>query len=676
MRASFKSLAVLLGVLTISGAPAAAFAAEPVEFPPGKYLVDESNVLNSSEESHIVEAIEQLQNEQNINLHVAFVPEFTGAEDPGAWLEETARINNLGTIDGVLAVSTKERNFRLSFNSAGEISAEEEQTISQELVAPELRDDNWVEAAVSATKGAADAAGGGDGNPNDGGGLSTVLTVALIIAVIGIGGFIFLRSRSNSNTRKVQAELEQEEQQGPSDPLAALSVDELRLRAGSLLIACDDAIKTSEQEVLFAQAQYGEKAVQPFIADIGNARTQLGESFKLQQQLDDHIPDTEEQQRSWLGQIIRSCEAANHSLGEHKAEFDQLRELEKNAPAALQSARDGAAEAARKVQAAEASLAKLQERYAGEAITQVADNISQANQRLEFVETAAETAEAKIAEGDTASAVIAVRAAEDSVQQTNILLDAIGKLSKDLDEATKELEPAMTDVASDVAAARAMLDNGSNPELAGPLARTESALQSVRSEMASGKYGPLACLQRIEEANRQLDEALAGVRDKQEQDRRSRSALQQAVISARSQISGTSDYIAARRGGVGSEARTRLAEAQRNLDHALSISREDPTTALSYAHQANVLAGQAAKIAQTDVEGFGGYGGYGGGMYGRHRGGSGMGGAMLGGILLGSILNGGGGFGGFGDGFGGDFGGGDFGGFGGGDFGGGAGGSF
>lgn len=667
------SLVALLAALSVFGVPAAASATEPVEFPPGEYLVDESGVLNNSEESQIIDAIEQLQNEHGYNLHVAFVPEFTGAADSQSWLEETARLNDLGTIDGVLAVATEQRDFRLSFNSASDISAEEEQTISRELIAPELGDDNWVEAAVGATNGAADAASGGDGNPDDGGGFSTVLTVALIIAVIGIAGFLFLRYRSNANTSKGRAELEHDEKQAPSDPLAGLSIEELRKRAGSLLIACDDAIKTSEQEVLFAQAQYGEEAVQPFIADIKHAKRQLAESFKFQQQLDDHIPDTEEQQRSWLGQIIRNCEAANQSLGEHKAEFDQLRELERNAPAALQNARDRAAEAARKVQAAERSLAKLQEEYAGEAITQVADNISQANQRLEFVETAAETAEEEIAQGGTASAVIAVRAAEDSVHQTNVLLDAIDKLSQDLHEATKSLEPAIADVASDVAAARAMVDGGSHPELAGPLARTEFALESVRNEMAAGKYGPLSCLRRIEEANLQLDEALAGVRDKEEQDRRSRSALQQAVMSARSQISGTSDYIAARRGGVGSEARTRLAEAQRNLDHALSISQDEPSTALSYAHQANVLAGQAAKIAQTDVEGFGGYGGYGGGMYSRHRGGSGLGGAMLGGILLGSILNGGGGFGGFGDGFGGgDFGGG----FGGGDFGGGAGGSF
>ena len=154
-------------------------------------------------------------------------------------------------------------------------------------------------------------------------------------------------------------------------------------------------------------------------------------------------------------------------------------------------------------------------------------------------------------------------------------------------------------------------------------------------------------------------------------------------MSAQAQISATSDYITARRGGVGTEARTRLAEAQRNLDYALSISRTDPVTALQYAQQAHSLAAQAAQLAQSDVDHFGGFAnqGYGrGGMFGGGGGGGGLGGAILGGILINSILNGGGGggWGGGGDGGGGGGGGdgGGWGGGGGGDFGGGDSGSF
>jgi hypothetical protein len=232
-----------------------------------------------------------------------------------------------------------------------------------------------------------------------------------------------------------------------------------------------------------------------------------------------------------------------------------------------------------------------------------------------------------------------------------------------------------------------MLQSGTHPELEGPVAGVEAALARVKSEIQGGKIDPIATLERVESAHQALDQALGGIRDQQEQARRAQASLQQTIMSAQAQISATSDYITARRGGVGTEARTRLAEAQRNLDYALSISRNDPVTALTYAQQAHALAAQAAQLAQSDVDSFGyanqGYGR--GGMFGG-GGGGGLGGAILGGILINSILNGGGGGGwggghsdgGWGDGggWGGDgggFGGGDFGG---GDFGGGDSGSF
>jgi hypothetical protein len=228
-----------------------------------------------------------------------------------------------------------------------------------------------------------------------------------------------------------------------------------------------------------------------------------------------------------------------------------------------------------------------------------------------------------------------------------------------------------------------MIDSGAHPELAGPVAGVESALEQVKADIQDGRIDPLATLERIETAHRALDQALAGIRDQQDQSRRAQASLQQTIMAAQAQISATSDYITARRGGVGTEARTRLAEAQRNLDYALSISRNDPVTALTYAQQAHSLAAQAAQLAQADVDHFDGYArqGYGGGMFGG-GGGGGLGGAILGGILINSILNGGvGGWGGHdGGGGGGGFfgGGGDSGGWGGGggDFGGGDSGSF
>ncbi len=145
--------------------------------------------------------------------------------------------------------------------------------------------------------------------------------------------------------------------------------------------------------------------------------------------------------------------------------------------------------------------------------------------------------------------------------------------------------------------------------------------------------------------------------------------LTSTIAQAQAQIDGTADFIGARRGAVGSEARTRLAEADHTLRSAISLGRTDPVAALQQAQRASQLAERASELARADVEGFGYGPGMVGGMYGaRPRAGvggsfgGGLGGALLGGILMNSILNsgswGGGGFGGF---DGGGLGGGDFG---------------
>jgi chromosome segregation ATPase len=336
----------------------------------------------------------------------------------------------------------------------------------------------------------------------------------------------------------------------------------------------------------------------------------------------------------------------------------------------------GAAEAEARIASAEQSLTELRGKYAESALVQVADNIGQAKDRLAFVQNASVTAQEKLTAGESSLAAVAVRAAEEGLHQTNVLLGAITKVAGNLDEARSGLESAVVDTSQDLAQARAMIQSGAHPELAGPVAAVEAALARVKSEIQGGKIDPIATLERVESAHQSLDGALSGIRDQQEQIRRAQASLQQSIMSAQAQISATSDYITARRGGVGTEARTRLAEAQRNLDYALSISRTDPVTALQYAQQAHTLAAQAAQLAQSDVDSFGyanqGYGR--GGMFGGGGGGGGLGGAILGGILINSILHGGGGgFGGGGD-SGGGWGGGGWGG--GGDSGGGWGGDF
>ncbi|WLQ06690.1 TPM domain-containing protein [Arthrobacter oryzae] len=680
MRSKFKRLLAVIGLAGLLAVPAtSAWAEPPVTIPSGTNIVDNAKVLGGRT-PEVQEAIRTLLKDHKYNLYVVTVKSFENPTDPAEWGQAVAKQKGMGPADVILTIATDDGKYYFSPNSSSSIYPKRT-AITQNAIAANLGagKKDYAQAAIDTAGAIGNAAGGGSGTvpSGDGAGAAVLVGTGVVVAG-GAGAYLYFR-----NKRK-KAALASSASYGPQgaelDPLASLSVDELRKKSGSLLIEADNAINSSEQELGFAQAQYGDAAVGNFTKALQEAKGHMSESFKLQQQLDDHIPDTEEQQRSWLGEIIRRSEAAMASLQEQKADFDSLRELEKNAPQALAAVNAGAQEADSRIATAEQTLASLRAKYADSALVQVSDNIGQAKERLAFVQNATATAQDKLASGEGSLAAVAVRAAEESLHQTKVLLDAITKVSGSLDEARNSLEAAVVDTSQDLAQAKAMIQSGAHPELAGPVAKVEAALAQVKTEIQGGKIDPIATLERVETAHQALDQSLTGIRDQQEQARRAQASLQQTIMSAQAQISATSDYITARRGGVGTEARTRLAEAQRNLDYALSISRNDPVTALTYAQQAHALAAQAAQLAQGDVDSFGyanqGYGR--GGMFGG-GGGGGLGGAILGGILINSILNGGSG-GGWGGGHsdGGGWGGGDFGGgdFGGGDFGGGDSGSF
>jgi hypothetical protein len=670
----------------------AARAEAPVDIPPGVFVVDEAQVLSSAEEEEINQAINDLRLEEGQNLFVVYVDDYEQPADPQEWTAEVAQNKGMGSGDSILTVAVESRKYIYDADQANSIQPLQDD-IRQEYIAPALPapgEDDWGAAALSAVDGIADATDGslsGSAQSGGGGGAGGWLAGGLVAAALA-GGGIALASR-NKKKKSLEGQPARGAQ-GPKDPLDALSVEELRTKAGSMLVAADDAIRSSEQEVGFALASYGENSVETFRKDIEIAKDHMRESFQLQNQLDDHIPDTEEQQRSWLKDIIARCEAVGASLSAHQKEFNDLRNLEDSADSALEDLRERAAAVADTVAGAEQQLVALHGKYADSALVEVTDNATQARERLQFVQAAVAKAEGSLASSDRSTAVLALRAGEEAVAQTVTLVEAVSKAGQHLDQSMENLRVGVGQTAQDLAQARALVDAGQHRELAGPIAGVEQTLGRVKDGINSGRPDPVDLLKQLEKAHRQLDAPLAGIRDRQEQERRAASALQSAILQAQAQIDGTQDFIAARRGAVGSQARTKVAEAERTLQQAVRLSGQDPVTALNLANQASSLADRASQLAQQDLNHWGG--GYAGAGYGHggHRGGygggaggsfaGGLGGAILGGILMGGILGGdhdggggdwgGGGFGGFG---GGGLGGGDFGG---GGFGDGSGGSF
>ncbi|HSP53902.1 MAG TPA: hypothetical protein VLO00_13490, partial [Cryobacterium sp.] len=427
--------------------------------------------------------------------------------------------------------------------------------------------------------------------------------------------------------------------------LQALPTPELKRRASSTLVQTDDAIRSSEQELGFAVAQYGTEATTAFQSALETAKAQLSRAFTLQQKLDDAEPDSDEQERAWYAAIIDLCSQANLTLDAQTDDFDELRQLEKNAPTVAADVARGAQAVRARLAGSEEILAALAARYTDTALGTVADNPAEARERLAFTETALARAATRLGAGETAAAAVDIRAAEESVDQARSLLDAVDHLGTDLAAATKRMAATVAELQTDLVTAHGLpATTEAAAALPGVISSTEQTLADVRARSAAGRINPLELMALLDAVNTRMDAALQGVRDAEARAQRARAALNQNLLAARGQVSAAEDFITARRGAVGAEARTRLAEAGRVLVEAESLAATDPDAALASSQRANSLAASAIARARNDVDGFAGQvPGYGPGHPTGGSGGNGIMGAMIGGILINTILSGGGG---------------------------------
>jgi hypothetical protein len=654
------SVAVLATVFAFAGATAAA-AEEPVDLGT-THVVDSAGVLGGGD-AEIESAVAELYDSSGVDLYVVYVDTFANPTDAADWTNTTAEQNNLGPTDYLLAVAVNDRAYYLSGDSAGPVSEEELADIENTLVEPELRDSDWTGAALAAASGLDDAAGGS--GAGSGGGVWLVVGLAVIVG-IGLIAFFALRRRRGAGAGAARGRAGSAgapaQAAAPQVPLA-----ELQQQASSALVQTDDAVQTSAEELGFAVASYGTAAA-PFQTALDEAKRHLGEAFALRQKLDDAQPDSEEQAREWNARIIHLCEQANDVLDEQAEAFDELRALEKNLPAAIATVRADLAATEPRIATTEATLIDLASRFTDSTLATVRDNPQQASERLTFATTALAGAEGDVAGNEPSEAAVGVRAAEDAVAQARHLLDAVDTVGADLAATRSAIDSAVVDLHRDTADARALAATADPQGAVGSVeASTAAVIADVQRSLSGGPIDAHGLAQKLELANRDIDGVLGAVRDQQAQNRRAAAALRQVLGSAESKVSAATDFISARRGGVGAEARTRLSEASRLVSTAHARAESDPAEALAYAQRADDLAAQAIQLAEQDVQGFSSNaGGYGfPGMGNRGSGGSdGMLGAVLGGILINSVLGGGGNRGG------GMF---DGGGFGGGGFGGGGG---
>jgi uncharacterized membrane protein YgcG len=632
MRARWALALTTALTIAFAGAAGAASATDPVDLGQG-FVLDEAGVLSGGDEAQAQQRLEQLKADSGLDLWVVYVDEFTNPTSSEEWANTTAEQNGLGPTQYLLAVATEGRQFYLSGDSAGPVSQDDLAAIEQQLIQPALAADDWLGAIDAAATGLDDAADGGLGGAGGAGGFPVGLIAVLVIAAIAIVVIVLV---VRNRRRKVGAP------SGPgAPPVEQIDLKELERRAASALVQTDDAVKTSDQELGFARAQFGDAATVEFQQALQIARENLNRAFTLKQQLDDATPDSEAQARSWNAEIIRLCEEANAGLDDKAADFDELRRLEQNAPESLARVQEQRAQAAAAVDAADERLRALGATYAPEALVTVADNPAQARQRIAFADEQIAAAEAALGAGKGGEAAVSIRAAEEAVGQAVLLEDAIEKLGKDFAEGERSAAALITELEGDIAAASALPD--ADGRVASVVAASRQQVDAARTNLAGTARRPLAALQSLEAADSQIDGVISGVRDAAAKAQRAQQLIGQQIMQAQAQVSAAEDYVVARRGAIGAEARTRLAEAGAALVQAQQLQSANPEQALQYAQRANQLAAQAIQYAQHDVSAF--QGGGMGGMLGGGGGdsGGGMMGAILGGFVINSLLGGGGG---------------------------------
>ena len=651
MRRLFARAAALACALAVAQAWALAGAGVSLAEPPLRaddQITDRVGALDG-DEGRVREALDRLQEEDATQLFVVFVSSFDGL-DGQSWADQSALDSQLGSQDVLFAVAVDDRAYGYSVDEDYPLSEEDLADFTAIDVEPQLADQEWADAAIAMADGLRE------------GGSSGGVPILLLLggAAAAGGGYVLYRRSKRSRSQLEPGRHAEKPAQGstrpqaPPDPYADLSTEQLTFKASSALIDLDDAAQTSAQELLFANGQFGSEAVAGFQEALDASRAELAQGFTLRQQLDDEVPEDEPARRAMLAEILRLSHSADERLDAQSEAFDRLRDLDRNGAAVLESLTPKVEQQRARLPKESQRVAALQRRYAASALSSSSDDVAQAQILLDNALT--EIAEARRAlQSPTASAaVVSLRTAEDATAQAEQLLDGLWRLESELDEAGTAISAARAETVKDLAEARTLLASG-DPSALGPIvARAETALAGADAALAPAPGSlpdPLTALRQLTEADLVLDDALATARDAQAQAKHLARTLDQAMLTAQSSLAAASDFITTRRGAVGSQARTRLAEGQRHLDQAMSVSTTDPATAMREAQYADGLGQQALQEAQNDVgradSGFGSGGGISGRGYG------GRGGPDLGSLILGGILFGGGRGGGFSGGFGG-----------------------
>lgn len=404
-------LAFLVGV--VAAAPATADA--PFQLP--AQVVDAADALTTAQENELTRAVDKLSNDENLQLSVVYVRDFSG-KSPADWGRETQQLNEMSYRDILLAIDVGGHAFY--FGSAEPIEgfpASRLSEIADSAIAPAVRAGKWQDAALDAT---ADL----DGERSRAWTYLLVAAIVVLALVAALSVLLFRRSKRR------QAEDDDAPDSGEIltvDELTAQPLDVLDPWSVESLLSTDDAVSVSGDELALAVDEFGEQAVAPFRAALTTAESAVATSFQLRHTLDERGDLDPGERRALLVQIISMCSDADGALDDQVAYFDGLRNLLADAPGRLDVLAERSARLAARLDDAAEHEAAVAAGYDGPVAASVAGNVDLARELVQFADDSIEQGRESLAdpaETDQAT-VAAIRSAECALETAGKLLDAL-----------------------------------------------------------------------------------------------------------------------------------------------------------------------------------------------------------------------------------------------------------
>ncbi|MFI9600697.1 hypothetical protein ACIHCX_12550 [Streptomyces sp. NPDC052043] len=465
-----------------------------------------------------------------------------------------------------------------------------------------------------------------------------VLGTALVLA-----GYAYVRRTRRARTRTTPGG-------GPAPPSTPRRSpppppsDELDARSAELIVLADDWVRTSREELGFAEARFGAAAVEPFARAVREAEAELAAACRMRERYDHGVPEDAAARRQALAGVVGRCEEAGRLLDTEAAAFDELRGLERGVAEALEVAEARFRELAGRAGAAASTVAGLRERYGPAAVASVTGQVEQAKDRLVLATSRLNRAHQSADAGNPRAAACHLRVAEGAIAQTAVFVHGVERLAEELSVAERLVPAALSGAEADLEAIRraaesaaAQLAGGPDrtaapsqdaagpagppgpaespePPRPAPRAQPEAAAASDTAPVlvpgASSVVVPVDVAvgelrARVTHADLELARVRAGpgagpydpldalrriVRATAPVGTRRAGVLSAAEeLVARSAVAAADDFAGTHRGAVGATARIRLAEALRLLP-------TDPQTADTLARRARALAEQDVRL--------------------------------------------------------------------------------